>query len=154
MIFDPHHGYHIISNVGEIQEEKTKLVAGALTKKYHWIFYALLYPITFLIDYYIVSKKINQLVDRYNPTNAFVDNTFVALHFSRLRKKSKIKNLGLRGMGALLLGFRISKKEQISNWGKGELTRSQIAYAATDAWVGREIYLHMEHRGLVPEPFK
>jgi glycosyltransferase involved in cell wall biosynthesis len=93
MIFDPHHGYHIISNVGEIQEEKTKLVAGALTKKYHWIFYALLYPITFLIDYYIVSKKINQLVDRYNPTNAFVDNTFVALHFSRLRKKSKIKNL-------------------------------------------------------------
>lgn len=69
-------------------------------------------------------------------------------------KKAKIKNLGLRGMGALLLGFRISKKEQVSNWGKHELTRSQIAYAATDAWVGREIYLHMDQRGLLPEPFK
>ena len=69
-------------------------------------------------------------------------------------KKAKIKNLGLRGMGALLLGFRISKKEQVSNWGKHELTRSQIAYAATDAWVGREIYLHMDQLGLVPEPFK
>jgi ribonuclease D len=69
-------------------------------------------------------------------------------------KKAKIKNLGLRGMGALLLGFRISKKEQVSNWGKHELTRSQIAYAATDAWVGREIYLHMDQRGLVSEPFK
>ncbi|MGY8696818.1 MAG: 3'-5' exonuclease, partial [Verrucomicrobiia bacterium] len=30
-------------------------------------------------------------------------------------KKAKIKNLGLRGMGALLLGFRISKREQVSN---------------------------------------
>ncbi len=65
-------------------------------------------------------------------------------------KKAKIKNLGLRGMGALLLGFRISKREQVSNWAKRELTRSQIAYAATDAWVGREIYLQMEQRGLTP----
>lgn len=67
-------------------------------------------------------------------------------------KKAKIKNLGLRGLGALLLGFRISKREQVSNWAKRELTRSQIAYAATDAWVGREIYLHMEQRGLTPKP--
>ena len=66
-------------------------------------------------------------------------------------KKAKIKNLGLRGMGALLLGFRISKREQVSNWGKRELTRSQIAYAATDAWVGREIYLHMDQRDLTPK---
>ena len=66
-------------------------------------------------------------------------------------KKAKIKNLGLRGMGALLLGFRISKREQVSNWAKRELTRSQIVYAATDAWVGREIYLHMEQRGLTPK---
>ncbi len=65
-------------------------------------------------------------------------------------KKAQIKNLGLRGMGALLLGFRISKREQVSNWGKRELTRSQIAYAATDAWVGREIYLRMDQRGLMP----
>ena len=67
-------------------------------------------------------------------------------------KKAKIKNLGLRGMGALLLGFRISKREQVSNWAKRELTRSQIAYAATDAWVGREIYLQMDQRGLSPKP--
>lgn len=67
-------------------------------------------------------------------------------------RRSKIKNLGLRGLGALLLGFRISKGEQVSNWAKRELTRSQIAYAATDAWVGREIYLQMDQRGLTPRP--
>jgi ribonuclease D len=65
-------------------------------------------------------------------------------------KKAHIKNLGLRGLAALLLGFRISKREQVSNWAKNELTESQLRYAATDAWLGREIYLHMDCLGLIP----
>jgi len=64
-------------------------------------------------------------------------------------KQAHIKNLGLRGLAALLLGFRVSKREQVSNWAKNELTESQIRYAATDAWLGREIYLHMDGLGLI-----
>jgi len=64
-------------------------------------------------------------------------------------KQAHIKNLGLRGLAALLLGFRVSKREQTSNWAKNELTESQIRYAATDAWLGREIYLHMDGLGLI-----
>ena len=64
-------------------------------------------------------------------------------------KQAHIKNLGLRGLAALLLGFRVSKREQTSNWAKNELTESQIRYAATDAWLGREIYLHMDSLGLI-----
>ena len=64
-------------------------------------------------------------------------------------KQAGIKNLGLRGMGALLFEFRISKKEQVSNWARNELTDSQLTYAATDAWLGRKIYRRLDERGLI-----
>jgi ribonuclease D len=47
---------------------------------------------------------------------------------------------GLRELTAILLGFRISKSQQVTNWDADELTESQLIYAATDAWVGYEIY--------------
>ena len=52
-----------------------------------------------------------------------------------------IKNHGLRGLAAVFLGIRISKGAQTSNWSRDVLTRQQIQYAATDAWVGRKLYL-------------
>lgn len=55
-------------------------------------------------------------------------------------KKLGIQNHGLRGLAAVCLGFRISKGAQTSNWAKRELTSQQIRYAATDAWVGRQIF--------------
>ncbi len=64
-------------------------------------------------------------------------------------KRAHIKNMGLRGLTAILFGFRISKKEQVSNWARTELTQSQQIYAATDAWLGREIYLAFQKNGLV-----
>jgi ribonuclease D len=67
-----------------------------------------------------------------------------------LAKKHGIQNHGLRGLAAVLLGFRISKSAKTSNWASNELTPSQIIYAATDAWVGRELYLEMQkikHKG-------
>ena len=61
-----------------------------------------------------------------------------------LAKKEGIKNHGLRGLAAVLLGIRISKGAQTSNWSRDVLTRQQIQYAATDAWVGRRLYLAQE----------
>jgi ribonuclease D len=85
-------------------------------------------------------KDLRQLAD-FEPAG------FVEL--ASCAKKAGIKNLGLRSMGALLLNFRISKREQVSNWARSELTPSQLNYAATDAWLGRELYLHLEKLGLI-----
>jgi ribonuclease D len=39
-----------------------------------------------------------------------------------------------------VLGFRISKSQQLSNWEAEELTEAQQIYAATDAWTALKIY--------------
>ena len=52
-----------------------------------------------------------------------------------------IKELGLRKISAIVLGRRISKAQRLSNWNAVNLTEAQSLYAATDAWVCREIYL-------------
>lgn len=66
-------------------------------------------------------------------------------------RQADLQNHGLRGLAAVMLGFRISKGAQRSNWGRRRLSRSQIAYAATDAWVGRELYLRMKEEGLIED---
>ena len=50
------------------------------------------------------------------------------------------KAQGLRSLAAMFLNIRVSKSVQCSNWEKPTLTPRQIAYAATDAWVSRELY--------------
>jgi len=39
-----------------------------------------------------------------------------------------------------VLGFRISKSQQLSNWEADHLTEAQQIYAATDAWTSLIIY--------------
>jgi ribonuclease D len=46
-------------------------------------------------------------------------------------------------MSAIILGFRISKTQQLSNWEADVLSESQCKYAATDAWVCRQMYLKL-----------
>jgi predicted GIY-YIG superfamily endonuclease len=58
---------------------------------------------------------------------------------------------GLRNLAANLLGVRISKSAQRSNWGRHRLSRQQITYAATDAWISRELHLRMLELDLLPE---
>lgn len=54
-----------------------------------------------------------------------------------------IKQLGLRKLSAIVLGFSISKSQQVSNWEAQALTWPQQLYAATDAWVCRRIFLRI-----------
>lgn len=55
-----------------------------------------------------------------------------------------IEDAGLKKLTANILGFRISKSEQISNWERRRLTEKQKIYAATDAWAGYMIYKKLQ----------
>ena len=66
-------------------------------------------------------------------------------------KAAGVQNLGLRGLCAVLLGFRIGKGAQRSNWAARPLTASQVRYAATDAWAGRLLAVEMRRRGWIAE---
>jgi ribonuclease D len=52
----------------------------------------------------------------------------------------KIEDKSLKKITANILGFRISKRYQTSNWEADSLSLQQLEYAATDAWVCHEIY--------------
>ena len=54
-----------------------------------------------------------------------------------------IRDKAVKKMSAIILGFRISKTQQLSNWEAENLSESQCKYAATDAWVCREMYLKL-----------
>ena len=54
-----------------------------------------------------------------------------------------IRDKSVKKMAAIILGFRVSKTQQLSNWETERLSESQCRYAATDAWVCREMYLKL-----------
>ena len=54
-----------------------------------------------------------------------------------------IRDKSVKKMAAIILGIRVSKTQQLSNWEAERLSESQCRYAATDAWVCREMYLKL-----------
>ena len=68
----------------------------------------------------------------------FVPGGFVDVQ--SIAKQVGIEQAGLRPLAAMLMGIRISKAQQTSNWEIPYLTAAQKLYAATDAWVSLEIY--------------
>lgn len=82
---------------------------------------------------------------------------FVGASFLDLQKmvwEYGIKDKSVKKMAAIILGIRISKTQQLSNWEAEKLSESQQKYAATDAWVCREMYLKLmasEKNPLTPE---
>jgi ribonuclease D len=59
---------------------------------------------------------------------------------STLAKQAGLQVESVKKLTALLLGFRISKSAQTSNWEVATFTQKQVEYAATDAWVCLELF--------------
>ncbi len=71
------------------------------------------------------------------------------IELNQLVKEIGIESNGLRKLTAIILGFRISKSAQTSNWENAELTHKQKTYAATDAWVCYEMYSSLLNKGFI-----
>lgn len=63
-----------------------------------------------------------------------------------------IRDKSVKKMAAIIMGFRISKTQQLSNWEAERLSDAQCMYAATDAWVCREMYLKLMSEEKNPLP--
>ncbi len=76
--------------------------------------------------------KFLKSVRKFNP-DGFVDLQIFVRDFG-------IQSSGLKKLTAIILGFRISKRQQVTDWEAEQLTEAQVIYAATDAWVCHQIY--------------
>ena len=73
-----------------------------------------------------------QKLGPFNP-ESFVD-------LQRMVSDWGITDKSVKKMSAIILGVRISKAQQLSNWEAENLSDSQKMYGATDAWICREMY--------------
>lgn len=82
--------------------------------------------------------KALQKLRGFEPANCF--------DLSVLAKQAGLQVESVKKLTALLLGFRISKSAQTSNWEVVTFTQKQIEYAATDAWVCLELFHKLRPR--------
>ncbi len=84
-----------------------------------------------------VKDDVNGL-KRYRKFNAkaFIDLQLIVGNYG-------IQEKSVRKMAAIILGEKVSKTQQLSNWEAPSLSGAQIKYAATDAWVCREMYVKL-----------
>ena len=78
-----------------------------------------------------------QKITKFSP-KGFVDLQNIVWEYG-------IRDKSVKKMTAIILGVKISKAQQLSNWEAEHLSESQRRYAATDAWVCREMYLKLTH---------
>ena len=55
-----------------------------------------------------------------------------------------IKDKSVKKMAAIIMGVKVSKAQQLSNWEAPVLSGPQLKYAAIDAWICREMYLKLK----------
>ncbi len=89
--------------------------------------------------------KILQRINTFKPSG-FIDLQEIVVNYG-------IENFSLKKLSAIVLGFRISKAQRLTNWDAPELTQPQLLYAATDAWAALEIYSRLLELQINSESF-
>ncbi len=85
-----------------------------------------------------VGNAVGQDIATLCRVRPFAASSFVDLQ--QFTKQYGIQDNSLSKLSAIVLGFRLSKAQQLSNWESETLQPAQRLYAATDAWASLRIY--------------
>lgn len=90
-----------------------------------------------------VGAAVNDDISGLKKISRFKEDGFIDLQ--RIVGSYGIKDKSVKKMAAIILGLKVSKTQQLSNWEAESLSESQKQYAATDAWICREMYLALRN---------
>jgi ribonuclease D len=92
----------------------------------------------------ITKAGVSVADDLRNLKKLFEFQESAVVDLGKVAKRHGLKQTGVRNLAGIFLGTRIPKGAKTTNWAARRLTPQQIAYAATDAWVCRELYLRFK----------
>lgn len=101
---------------------------------------------------HIIKAGVSVCEDVHELQKMYAFNPANLVDLAQVARAHKLETFGLRNLAANFFQWRISKGSQCSNWGQPHLTPQQVSYAATDAWIGREVCVKMGELGLIRLP--
>jgi len=97
----------------------------------------------------IIKVGVSVTDDIRNLKKLFEFDERAVVDLGKVAERHGLKQTGVRNLAGMFLGARIPKGAKTTNWAAPRLTSRQIAYAATDAWACRELYLRFRELQMV-----
>jgi ribonuclease D len=97
----------------------------------------------------IIKVGVSVTDDMRNLKKLFQFDERSVVDLGKVAERHGLKQTGVRNLAGIFLGTRIPKGTKTTNWAARRLTPQQIAYAATDAWACRELYLRFKELKMV-----
>jgi len=97
----------------------------------------------------IIKVGVSVTDDVRNLKKLFEFDERSVVDLGKVAERHGLKQTGVRNLAGIFLGARIPKGAKTTNWAARRLTPQQITYAATDAWVCRELYLRFRELKMV-----
>ena len=97
----------------------------------------------------IIKVGVSVTDDIRNLKKLFDFDARSVVDLGKVAQRHGLKQTGVRNLAGIFLGARIPKGAKTTNWAVRRLTPQQVAYAATDAWACRELYLRFKELRMV-----
>jgi ribonuclease D len=97
----------------------------------------------------IIKVGVSVTDDVRNLKKVFEFDERSVMDLGQVARRHGLEQTGVRNLAGIFLGSRIPKGAKATNWAARRLTPQQVAYAATDAWACRELYLRFRELEMV-----